>query len=236
MFLWKFFIFSISLCFSLQCLAQKDTLLQNDSSKKVPFKTKNFFAKKKNAKTFDTLALRAGLDLIGIGQRLATSKFSLHLNTDFAFRNKNLIVAEFTWANRKEAQKATYLTEASILRLGWMHNFLYKQSKADVFAIGLRLGNAWYKEEMQTTLQSSIFGNEPIAFRQNLQATWIELNMDLKAKIWKKILMGYCLRYQFKPAIRGEQIFESYSIPSIGRTGRNNWGFQYGIWWLLWQK
>lgn len=236
MFLWKFFIFSISLLFSLQTLAQKDTPLQSDSSKKVLFNEKNFSAKKKNTKTFDTLSLRAGLDLIGIGQRLATNKFSLHLNTDFAFRNKNLVVAEFTWANRKEAQKASYLTQASIFRLGWMHNFLYKQNKVDVFAVGLRLGNAWYEEEMQTTLQSSIFGNKPIAFRQNLQATWIELNMELKANIWKRLLIGYCLRYQFKPAIRGEQIFESYSIPSVGRTGRNNWGFQYGIWWLLWQK
>ncbi|PKQ68022.1 hypothetical protein Rain11_1833 [Raineya orbicola] len=236
MFLWRFFIFSISLMLALQSFAQKDTLSSNDSLKRTLISVKPFATKKKRIKTFDTLTFRAGFDLIGTGQRLITNKFALHLNTDLAFRNKNLVVSEFTWASRKDVQKATYFAQASILRLGWMHNFLHKQSKIDVFAIGLRFANAWYKEEMQTTLQNSIFGTEPVAFRQNLQASWIELNMELKAKIWKNLLMGYCLRYQFKPDVRGEQIFESYGIPSIGRTGRNNWGFQYGIWWFLGKK
>lgn len=237
MFLWRFFIFSISLLITLPSFAQKDTLINQDTLKKSVFSFKNQSAKvKKQSKIFDTLALRAGIDLIGLGQRIATNKIALHINMDWAFRNKNLIVSEFTWASRKDAQKATYQTQASILRLGWIHNFLHKQSKIDVFGVGLRIANAWYKEEMQTILQSSIFGNEPIAFKQNLHATWIELNTELKAKIWKKLLMGYSLRYQFKPAVRGEQIFASYSIPSVGRLGRNNWGFQYGIWWLLWQK
>ncbi|MFN3316794.1 MAG: DUF6048 family protein, partial [Raineya sp.] len=67
-------------------------------------------------------------------------------------------------------------------------------------------------------------------FTQSLQANWIELTMELKARIWKNLVTGYCLRYQFKASPRGEKLFTPYSIPSVGRINRNNWGFQYGLW------
>lgn len=178
----------------------------------------------------DSISYRVGIDIIGIGQVFFTPKIALHLNSDIAFRNKNLLVFEYTWANRQEAQIARYQSQGSILRIGWLHNFLYKQSKEDVFGMGFRLANAWFGEEIEANLQNPIFGNEPIFFRQNLQATWIELNMELKARIWKNLVTGYCLRYQFRSSPRGEQFFSPYSIPSVGRIGRNNWGFQYGLW------
>ncbi len=178
----------------------------------------------------DSISYRVGIDILGLGQSFFTPKIALHLNSDIAFRNKNLLIFEYTWASRQEAQIARYQSQGSILRIGWLHNFLYKQSKEDVFGMGFRLANAWFGEEIEANLQNPIFGNEAIFFRQNLQATWIELNMELKARIWKNLVTGYCLRYQFRSSPRGEQFFSPYSVPSVGRIGKNNWGFQYGLW------
>lgn len=178
----------------------------------------------------DSLSYRIGFDVIGLGQAFFLPKTALHINSDIAFRNKNLWVLEYTWARGEEAQLARYQSRASILRIGWLHNFLYKQSKEDVFGIGVRLANAWFEEQIEANIQNSIFGNEPVAFRQNLQATWLELNMELKARIWRNLTTGYCLRYQFRASPRGEQLFVPYSIPSVGKIGRNNWGFQYCLW------
>ncbi|GAB4125704.1 MAG: hypothetical protein OHK0045_10270 [Raineya sp.] len=219
MYRWIFIILLSSLC--LESWAQKDTLLPPLKTTKPTKKV--FFSK-------DSMAYRVGLDMLGLGQTFFRPKFALHINTDIALRNKNLLVLEYTWARREEKQVAFYQSQGSIVRAGWLHNFLYKQSKEDVFGIGFRLANAWFREKIEASIQNPIFGSEPVFFQQNLQATWVELNMELKARVWKNLITGYCLRYQFRAAIRGEELFSPYGIPSVGRVGRNNWGFQYGLW------
>jgi len=220
MYRWIFIILLLSL--SGNCLAQ-------DSLKMQPFLQKKS-APKKKLFAKDSIYFRVGIDAIGLGQAFFTPKIAVHINSDIAFRNKNLLVAEYTWARRQEKQLASYQSQGAIVRVGWLHNFLYKQSKDDVFGMGIRIANAWIDEQIEASIKNPLFGNEPVFFRQNLQATWIEFNMELKARIWKNLLVGYCLRYQFRPALRGEEFFKPYSIPSVGRVGKNNWGFQYGIW------
>lgn len=215
---WKFFILLISnFCFVLHPIwAQRDALFRDTLHLQKRF------------------ILRTGFDLLGLGQYVfLKNKFSLHLNADMGIRNKNLFTIEFTRANRKETQQAIYQAWGSILRIGWSHNFLYKQSSINVLAVGVRVANAWYGEEVDTILQNPIFGNNAVVFQHNLQASWIEFALDLKAKIWKNLMLGYILRYQFRPMIRGNEGFVSYSIPSVGQVKRNNWGFQYTIYYLL---
>ena len=221
MYHWIFIILLSSICCGVQ--AQDSLLTKPTTDKKKPIAQKLLFHK-------DSITYRVGLDLVGLGQAFFTPKFALHINTDIAFRNKNLLVVEYTWASRQEAQIASYQSEGSIVRIGWLHNFLYKQSKQDAFGMGARLATAWITESIEATIENPIFGNEAIFFRQNLRATWLELNMELKARIWKNLSTGYCLRYQFRSSPKGEILFSPYSIPSVGRAGRNNWGFQYGLW------
>jgi len=201
----------------------QDSLLVKKENLKPRSEKKKFFKK-------DSISFRVGLDLLGLGQSFFRPKIAFHFNSDIAFRNKNLFVSEYTWAKRAEEQVARYQSQGSIVRIGWLHNFLHKQSKEDVFGMGLRLANAWFSEEIEAQIQNPIFGEEAIFLKQNLRATWLELNMELKARVWKNLLTGYCLRYQFRSEPRGEQFFSPYSIPSVGRAGRNNWGFQYGFW------
>jgi len=204
-----------------------------DSSKTVPAKLtpKDTTRKKGFPKPTN---MRVGLDLIGIGQLAFANKNAIHFTSDISFKNKHLWVFEYTLAHNKTQQKATYDAQASIIRLGWVHNFLHKQSGDDVFGLGLRLGNAWYVENIKAEAQSAIFGSSQVELQNKLGATWIEINMEFKARIWRKLLTGYSARYQFKPfGLRGNETFASYSIPSVGRLGKNNWGFQYCIWYLI---
>ncbi|KOY86869.1 hypothetical protein AD998_12595 [bacterium 336/3] len=177
--------------------------------------------------------IRIGIDLIGLGQFAFADKNAVHITSDISFNNKHLWALEYTLASNQTSQKAIYKSQASIIRFGWMYNFLGKQSQEDVFALGLRLGNAWYNESIKAEVQSATFGTLPVDLSNRLGATWIELNMELKARIWKRWLTGYTARYQFKSQVRGDQAFSSYSIPSVGRLGRNNWGFQYCVWYLI---
>lgn len=220
MYPWIFIILLLSLS---QKSFSQDSLLTKTEKPKLKLQKRSFLNK-------DSISYRVGLDLLGIGQSFFRPKLAFHINSDIAFRNKNLLILEYTWASNKEEQIARYESQASILRVGWLHNFLHKQSKEDVFGMGLRVANAWFNEKIEASIQNPIFGSEPIAFTQNLQATWLELNMELKARVWKRLVTGYCLRYQFRSKPRGEQLFSPYSIPSVGRVGRNNWGFQYGLW------
>lgn len=220
----KFFLISIFIfnCLCLQGQTQKtDSLskkIQRDTTKKgFPMPTH----------------MRIGIDLIGIGQLAFAEKNAIHITSDVSFNNKHLWALEYTLASNQTSQKATYTSQASIIRFGWMYNFLGKQSQEDVFAMGLRLGNAWYSEKIVAEVQSATFGTLPVELSNKLSATWIEVNMELKARIWKRWLTGYTARYQFKSKARGDEAFTSYSIPSVGRLGRNNWGFQYCVWYLI---
>ena len=220
MYHWIFIILLSSIIF--KGFSQDSLLTKTEKPKLKP--EKRIFLNK------DSISYRVGIDLLGIGQNFFRPKLAFHINSDIAFRNKNLLILEYTWARREEQLVARYQSQGSIVRVGWLHNFLYKQSKEDVFGMGVRVANAWIQEEIEANIQNPIFGEEAIFLRQNLRATWLELNMELKARVWKNLVTGYCLRYQFRSKPKGEQLFSPYSIPSVGRVGRNNWGFQYGLW------
>lgn len=221
MYHWIFIILLSSICCGVQAQDSLPAKPQNNPKKPL---SKKFVLHK------DSITYRIGLDLIGTAQAFFVPKFAVHINTDLAFRNKNLLVMEYTWAKRQESQVASYQSQGSIVRIGWLHNFLHKQSKQDIFGMGARIATAWIAETVEATIENPIFGSEAILFQQNLRATWLELNMELKARIWKNLYTGYCLRYQFRSSPKGEILFSPYSIPSVGRIGRNNWGFQYGVW------
>jgi hypothetical protein len=219
-----FYILFLSFC-CLHIRAQTRDSAANQNVKKQKTDT--------TKKPWKYSGTRLGLDLIGLAQFVYADKKSVHLNSDIGFNNKHLFVWEYTWASSNIEQQATYQSQGSLVRVGWMHNFLHKQSKDDVFALGMRLGNAWYTESVRAQTASGIFGSSEISLKNNLRATWIELNMELKARVWKNWMTGYSLRYQFKSSPRGEEQFVSYQIPSVGRVGKNNWGFQYCIWYFL---
>lgn len=190
-----------------------------------------------NKRSYLPNAMRIGLDLVGLGQLPFSSKKYLHINSDVAFQNKHLWFIELSFAQNKVQQEATYDAQALIARTGYSYNFIHQQSAYDVFALGLRLGRAWHKESITAQAKNALFGSTEINLENQLTATWIELNMELKARVWKNLMTGYSLRYQFKPWQSGESNFVPYQIASVGRSNKNNWGFQYYIWYLIkWEK
>ncbi|MDH5398784.1 MAG: DUF6048 family protein [Cyclobacteriaceae bacterium] len=148
----------------------------------------------------------------------------------------------FDYGNYRNAfQDTTRNLSTSIdgdyFRLGIDGNVLKKDPDRNALTFGIRYGWARFEDQLifnhdyafaDTVLTRSL------QFRNlNHRAHWLELNMGMKAKIYKGLWLGYQTRLKFRLKYNpGEWI--PFEVPGYGpteniSTSNSTWGFNYYI-------
>lgn len=128
-----------------------------------------------------------------------------------------------------------YESTGRYMRIGPEVNFIKNQS-GDVLFFGARYGTSTFNENISYLTINEIEQNEvwPVSeletSNKNLQASWIEFNTGLKARVFNNVYLGFTVRYKFLPSIESGGTFQPYYVPGYGtKTDRDIWGISYYI-------
>lgn len=177
--------------------------------------------------------IRVGVDIAGPVYNLfepTTNWYEVAADIDF---HKFIGVLEIGQGSYKLDEPATkYTSQGLYYRIGIDANFIAKDPNLNVFFFGLRYANSIFSETMGGELPDSGWGLHTIDLEQsNSQASWAEMNIGMRVRIWKSIFAGYSARLKLlKHNTYSKSAFESYYIPGYGKANRTtSWGFDYYI-------
>ena len=126
-----------------------------------------------------------------------------------------------------------YRSNGNYLRLGFDINTMSRDKFGSELFFGFRYVKGSFTESLSGSTSVyqwgfAYFNDE----NPDLESSWIEFTAGMKAKVWKKLYMGYTLRLKLSPKITGEQNIEPYRIPGYGLASETNfWGINYYIAW-----
>lgn len=121
---------------------------------------------------------------------------------------------------REEGSTLLYRTHLSpYIKAGLDYNFLYKGNPDYMAGLGVRCG--WAKPSYEitgATTNSSYWGQtgEFNIYNQSVNAWFGEALATVKVKIWKRISMGWSIRYRFKMKIPNASNSTPWFIPGYG--------------------
>lgn len=122
--------------------------------------------------------------------------------------------------NRKEESTLTYRTKLSpYFKLGLDYNFLYKSSPDYMAGLGVRVGWSRPQYEITGASVSSGYWGQTAEFdilNQSVSAWYGEALAAVKVKIWKRLSMGWSIRYRFKIHIPDAPESTPWFIPGYG--------------------
>jgi uncharacterized protein DUF6048 len=133
-----------------------------------------------------------------------------------------------------------YSNSGLFFRGGADINMTARDASLNVLYFGLRYATSNFSESLKADLPSNGWGTTLLDLeQQNSLASWIEMNMGLRIRIWKSIFMGYTLRFKLlKHNTFNQGKFETYFIPGYGlASNTSNWGISYYIQYRIeWNK
>lgn len=122
--------------------------------------------------------------------------------------------------NRQEDNTLVYRSKLSpYIKLGIDYNFLYKNSPDYSAGLGLRFGWARPQYEITGGEVSSGYWDEKAEINipnQSVNAWFGEALAAVKVKIWKRLSMGWSIRYRFKMKIPDAGGSTPWFIPGYG--------------------
>lgn len=176
--------------------------------------------------------LRLGVDVYNAAASLWTSTSQYELSTDLAW-GRWLLATDLGVVRIFEEGNLRYQNQGTYLRIGPELNLLHKQLGDEVLYIGIKYAFCNFTEQIQSENKLPLFGTVAVDTQNELTANWLELNFGIKFRVWKAFYMGYTLRYMFAERYRGEQRFEPYKIPAVGKPQESNFDFAYYIYYRI---
>lgn len=161
---------------------------------------------------FDAAMLIAGQSYASIGAHAAVS---LH-NWFFPTLECGVGFAK----NQQEGSPMVFRTHPSpFVKLGIDYNFLYKSTPDYMAGLGIRFGWARPRYEITDASVSAPYWGETATFSisdQSVNAWYGEALAFVKVKIWKRLSLGWSIRYRFKMNIPDASHSSPWFIPGYG--------------------
>lgn len=186
------------------------------------------------AKSYIPTGLRLGTDLISLGKIPWSDKFDgWEVSADIDFYKYYLTVEYGDWERTLNSATQNYSNAGNYFRVGPDINLLLKDPDRNMVFIGLRYAQSSFDEQLSFVTQDPVYGeiNETLN-NKGMKASWGEITMGLRVKVWKELWMGYTARLKIVPIVHGNEEFIVYEIPGYGLASKNTyWGFNYQIYW-----
>jgi len=185
--------------------------------------------------------VRIGLDIAGPIYHLFEPSISNYEGTADIDFGKFFGVVEVGRGSFQQKNTPTQYTSSGFFyRVGADVNMTSKDAKLNVLYFGLRYATASFNETLLGELESDGWGTSLINETQSKsRANWVELNLGMRARIYKSIFMGYTVRFKLlKHNAFNDGKFETYFVPGYGiATNTSNWGISYYVQYRIeWKK
>lgn len=145
------------------------------------------------------------------------------------------VVADFGTANTDRGGDYSYTNSGTYWRVGIDANMSKAWRQDNILAFGLRYGRANFED--QADYSRTLASGEELTFRnenEQVTARWAELVFKLRSVIWKDLIAGYTMRYQFYALVDGAGDLQPFDIPGYGKTDRpNSFGFDFYLGWRI---
>lgn len=131
-----------------------------------------------------------------------------------------------------ETSALHFKTAAPYLRIGFDYNFNKDRQSGNRILGGLRLaGTAFQYELTGPPLIDPIWGgsNDYYFTKQKSAALWGEIVFGLEAKVWKKLHLGWSLRYKRRIAHQTAAAGKAWHLPGYGKNDTSAFGATFHI-------
>ncbi len=183
--------------------------------------------------------VRIGYDISRPGISLFSSNlFYQEASIEVDFKDF-FLVSEFGF---EETNRPTpgYKSNGFYYRIGVDANMIkYDQSK-NVISFGLRYAASQFQHEFNTTITDDFETRDINQQESGITASWFEVVMGMKVRIWRQLFMGYGFRLKFANSVKEDGLILPYEIPGFGRVfndGREKrgvaLGFHYALYWTI---
>lgn len=157
------------------------------------------------------------------GQKYGLIDFSAELN----MYNRFIPAVEIGLGvadNKPEDMNFRYKTPLSVFgKIGANYNFLYNKDPDYQFHAGFRIGYTTFKYSItEIDLNSDYWGkSEKLEINdQSSNATWIEILLGLRVKIYRNLSMGWYFRYHHLFNVKENKNSSPWYIPGYGHRNR----------------
>jgi len=181
-------------------------------------------------------AARVGANIFRLGRSVFDNNYSSwDISGDVAFSKYFIEVTYGREQNTLSTDDFDYQNSGSFFRIGPEANFVKDQESGNAFVFGLKYVLGSYDETFTFEQEDAIFGNQNVDLNnESLNSSWLEMNVGLKAKIWRQLYAGFYFRYKFANSVRGDREFATFQIPGFGLEDRSTIvGFDYYLYWRI---
>jgi len=150
--------------------------------------------------------------------------------------HKFQLVADIGRAETNRGNDYVYRNDGTYWRVGFDIN-MSKAWEEQMIGLGLRYARASYQDAAIFTRPLGDGSEQAFELANtDLEARWAELVFKMRVPVWKGLITGYTMRYQFfqvTQGLEGSQL-KPFDIPGYGKTNRpNSFGFDYYIGWRI---
>lgn len=188
--------------------------------------------KEKIPRDFKPSAVKVGLETIGLGRTVTSSGFTqFEGQADIDFDRYFFVLDLGHEKNSIANNEFNYTNNGNYIRAGVQINMMpYNQDKS-FFFFGFRYARSLFSDQIAYTEDFDKWGQRNIEYKNpNLTATWYEVNMGMKVKVFERLYFGYTVRYKLNKSIKGFDSLMPRNIPGFGRADKSsNAGFNYYI-------
>lgn len=182
--------------------------------------------------------VRIGYDISRPGVSLFSNRFSQEFSAEIDFKDL-FLVSEFGFEESSQSTPG-YKNSGLYYRIGVDANMIrYDQSK-NVITFGLRYAAAQFQHEFNTTVTDEFETRNINQKETGVTASWFEVLMGMKVRIWRELFMGYGFRLKFANSVKEDGLILPFEMPGYGRVfndGREKrglvLGFHYALYWTI---
>ncbi len=190
-----------------------------------------------------------GLDLFGpIASGFGSDFFSTEVSVDVDLKHRYFPIVEIgygttdTWSD----EGIHYKSSAPYFRIGIDYNALYKKKHGQMLLVGFRYGYSSFKYDIndlsinddiyggtiyKSNLEDDVWGDSLPYHYNGMKGSmhWVEFCVGIRANIWKRLYMGWSLRFKYELSTSGDVYGDPWYIPGYGKYDSSRVGVTYTI-------
>ena len=189
-----------------------------------------------------------GVDLWGPGSKLFGGDYlntEVSANVDLKHRFFPTVEVGYGHTDSWNDSGLHYKSAAPYFRIGMDYNALYKKAHGHMILIGARYATSSFNYSVSSMeIEDPIYGgsynpnitddiyggNIPYSYSNMKGAMhWLEINLGIRANIWKSISMGWSVRLKYRLAASTGAHGDPWFIPGFGTYNSSTIGINYSI-------
>ena len=179
-----------------------------------------------------------GVDILAAGMHLVGNDYmGTDISIETNLKNRFLPRVEIGFGKFEQTHDETqiyYKTSAPFFRAGMLYNVMHKKPHLPGFvAVGLLFGHTSFKYDVNApALVDPDWDNITIPFDYKdvkSNASWLELVINLRTKVYKSFSMGWSIRYKRMLSSKKSENSEPLYIPGFGKNKDSQWGITYNL-------